>query len=124
MSARTKPTTVAEYIDAAPEAAQKKLTEMRECLRKSAPGAEESLKWGVPAFAYKRILFTFAARKDHIGFYPTPSAVEAFSEELADFKTGKSSIQFPLEKPLPLPLIRKIAAFRVRDVNENDAKWM
>jgi len=124
MPAPRKAKTVAEYIDAAPKAAQKKLIEMRACLGEIAPGAEESLKWGVPAFSYKRILFTFAARKDHIGFYPTPSAVEAFSGELAAFKTGNSSIQFPLEKPLPLPLIRKIAGFRVREANEKDAKWM
>src|ERR1041385_9294 len=124
MAARKKPETVDEYIAAAPKAAQKKLLEMRGCLREIAPGAKEALKWGVPAFSYKRILFTFAARKDHVGFYPTPSAVEAFSRDLGDFKTGKSSIQFPLEKALPLPLIRKIAAFRVREVNENDAKWM
>ena len=124
MRAPTIPKTIAEYIDAAPKAARKKLLEMRACLREIAPGAEESLKWGVPAFSYKRILFTFAARKDHIGFYPTPSAVETFSGALVGFKTGTSSIQFPLEKPLPLPVIRKIAAFRVREVNEKDAKWM
>ncbi|MCF7766025.1 MAG: DUF1801 domain-containing protein [Verrucomicrobia bacterium] len=124
MPAPIKAKTIAEYIDAAPKLAQEKLIEMRACLREIAPGAEESLKWGVPAFSYKRILFTFAARKDHIGFYPTPSAVETFSRELAAFKTGTSSIQFPLEKPLPLPLIRKIAAFRVRELNEKDAKWM
>ena len=124
MPAPIKAKTIAEYIDAAPKLAQEKLIEMRACLREIAPGAEESLKWGVPAFSYKRILFTFAARKDHIGFYPTPSAVETFSRELAAFKTGTSSIQFPLEKPLPLPLILKIAAFRVRELNEKDAKWM
>ena len=124
MPAPIKAKTIAEYIDAAPKLAQEKLIEMRACLREIAPGAEESLKWGVPAFSYKRILFTFAARKDHIGFYPTPSAVETFSRELAAFKTGTSSIQFPLEKPLPLPLIRKIAAFSVRELNEKDAKWM
>ena len=124
MPAPIKAKTIAEYIDAAPKLAQEKLIEMRACLREIAPGAEESLKLGVPAFSYKRILFTFAARKDHIGFYPTPSAVETFSRELAAFKTGTSSIQFPLEKPLPLPLIRKIAAFRVRELNEKDAKWM
>ena len=58
------------------------------------------------------------------GFYPTPSVVETFSKALVGFKTGKSSIQFPLDKPLPLALIRKLAAFRVREVNEKDAKWM
>ncbi len=89
MPARTKPKTIAEYIDAAPKAGRTKLIEMRACLREVVSGAEEHLKWGVPAFSCKRILFTFAARKDHIGFYPTPSAVETFSRELAGFKTGK-----------------------------------
>ena len=65
----------------------------------------------------------FAAFKNHIGFYPTPSAVKAFEKDLSKFVTGKGSIQFPLEKPLPLPLIRKITAFRVRESIEKDGKW-
>src|SRR6266849_1681804 len=87
------------------------------------PGARESLKWGMPAFSYRRILVTFAAFKHHIGFYPTPSAVRAFANDLSKFATTKGSIQFPLEKPLPLPLIRKITAFRVRESIEEDRKW-
>jgi uncharacterized protein YdhG (YjbR/CyaY superfamily) len=89
----------------------------------AAPGAKESLKWGMSAFSYRRILVTFAAFKHHIGFYPTPSAVKAFTKDLSNFKTAKGSIQFPLEKPLPLPLIRKITAFRVRESVEEDKKW-
>ena len=77
----------------------------------------------MPAFSYKRILVTFAAHKNHIGFYPTPSAVKAFSKELAKFNTARGSIQFLLEKPLPLPLIRRITAFRVRESIEQDQKW-
>jgi uncharacterized protein YdhG (YjbR/CyaY superfamily) len=77
----------------------------------------------MPAFSYERILVTFAAHKNHIGFYPTPSAVKAFAKELSKFATARGSIQFPLEKPLPLPLIRKITAFRVRESNEKDGKW-
>ena len=96
---------------------------MRVCIRKSAPGAKESLKWGMPAFSYKRILVTFAAHQNHIGFYPTPSAVSAFAKDLAKFATAKGSIQFPLEKPLPLPLIREITAFRVRESLNQDKKW-
>ncbi len=68
-------------------------------------------------------MVTFAAFKYHIGFYPTPSAVKAFAKNLSIFKTAGGSIQFPLEKPLPLPLIRKIIAFRVRESNEEDRKW-
>jgi len=96
---------------------------MRACIRTSAPGAKESLKWGMPAFSYRRILVMFAAFKHHIGFYPTPFAVRAFAKDLSRFATARGSIQFPLEKPLPLPLIRKITAFRVRESIENDRKW-
>src|SRR5260370_35151473 len=77
----------------------------------------------MPAFSYRRILVTFAAFQHHIGFYPTPSAVRAFANDLSKFATAKGSIQFPLEKPLPLPLIRKITAFRVRESIEADRKW-
>lgn len=113
MPKKTRPKDIPEYIDTAPKEAQKKLREMHACIRKSAPGAQESLKWGMPAFSYRRILVTFAAPKSHIGFYPTPSAVSAFAKELSKFVTAKGSIQFPLDKPLPLTLIGKITAFRV-----------
>ena len=96
---------------------------MRACIRKAAPGATESLKWGMPAFSGRRILVMFAAFKHHIGFYPTPSAVKAFAKDLSKFKTAKGSIQFPLERPLPLALIRRITAFRVGESNEEDRKW-
>jgi len=120
---KARPKSITEYIHAAPKEAQKKLREMRACIRKSAPGARESLKWGMPAFSYGRILVTFAAHKHHIGFYPTPLGVKAFANDLSKFATARGSIQFPLEKPLPLPLIRKITAFRVRESTEKDRKW-
>ena len=122
-STKARPKSITEYINAAPKEAQKKLREMRACIREAAPGAKESLKWGMPAFSYRRILVTFAAFKHHIGFYPTPSAVKAFAKDLSKFVTAKGSIRFPLEKPLPLPLIRKITAFRVRESIEEDVKW-
>ncbi len=120
---KARPKSITEYIHGAPKEAQKKLREMRACIRRSAPGAKESLKWGMPAFSYRRILVTFAACQHHIGFYPTPSAVRAFANDLSKFATAKGSIQFPLEKSLPLPLIRKITAFRVRESIERDRKW-
>jgi uncharacterized protein YdhG (YjbR/CyaY superfamily) len=122
-SKKPRPRSVAEYIDAAPTEARKKLREMRACIRASAPNAKESLKWGMPAFSYRRILVTFAAFKHHLGFYPTPSAVSAFAKDLKKFATAKGSIQFPLDKPLPLSLIRKITTFRVRESIEEDKKW-
>jgi uncharacterized protein YdhG (YjbR/CyaY superfamily) len=120
---KPRPQTITAYINAAPKDARKKLREMRAAIRASAPGAKESLKWGMPAFSYHRILVTFAVFEHHIGFYPTSSAVKAFARELSDFATASSSIQFPLDKPLPLPLIRKITEFRVRESMEEDAKW-
>ena len=120
---KARPKTIDEYIEAAPKDAQMKLREMLACIRAAAPGAKESLKWGMPAFSYKRILVTFAAFKNHIGFYPTPSAVKAFAKDLSIFVTASASVQFPLEKPLPLPLIQKITAFRVRESLDQDKKW-
>jgi len=120
---KPRPESVNEYINFAPKEAQKKLLEMRACILEAAPGAEESLKWGKPAFSYGRILVMFAAFKHHIGFYPTPSAVKAFAKDLSEFKTASASIQFPLDKPLPLTLIRRITAYRVRESIEEDGKW-
>ena len=120
---KARPESITEYINAAPKEAREKLREMRACIRAAAPDAKESLKWGMPAFSYKRILVTFAGFKNHVGFYPTPSAVEAFAKELAKYVTAKGSIQFPLEKPLPLPLIRRITKFRMRESMEEDKKW-
>jgi uncharacterized protein YdhG (YjbR/CyaY superfamily) len=122
--ARTKATTVTEYINAAPKEAQKKLREIRAILKEVAPKATETLKWGSPVFEEKRILFSYSAFKSHLNFMPTHSSIEPFKKELAAFKTGKDTIQFPYDKPLPRTLIRKIAAFRAKDVRENDARWM
>jgi len=121
---KTKPTTVDEYINAAPEEAKEKLREIRTILKKVAPNATETLKWGSPVFEEKRILFAYTAFKSHLNFMPTHSSMIPFKDELAEYTTGKDTIQFPYNKPLPKALIRKIAAFRARDVRENDARWM
>ena len=118
-----KPRTIDEYISCAAEEAQEKLCQMLECIRTAAPGATEGIKWGMPAFSYQRILVTFAVYKHHIGFYPTPSVVKAFAKSLAKYNTSDASIQFPLDKPLPLALIKKITAFRVKESVEQDGKW-
>lgn len=120
---KTKPTTVIEYIKAAPKEAQKKLREIRAVLKSVAPNAKETLKWGSPAFEEKRILFAFTAFKSHINFMPTQSAMKPFKKELAEYITGKDTIQFPYNKPLPKALIRKIGAFRAKQVREEDARW-
>jgi uncharacterized protein YdhG (YjbR/CyaY superfamily) len=119
-----RPQTVAEYIRAEPKVAQKRLREMRACLRKAAPGAVESLKWNMPALSYQRILFMYAAFKNHLSLFPTAKAIRAFKARLSKYKTSAGTIQFPLDKPLPLALIRQIARFRVQESKERDAKWM
>jgi uncharacterized protein YdhG (YjbR/CyaY superfamily) len=122
--AKPKPTTVTEYIAAAPREGQQKLREIRAILRQVAPNATETLKWGSPVFEEGRILFAFAAFKSHLNFVPTPSSMKPFRKELAKYTTGKGSIQLPYDQPLPKTLIRKIAAFRVKELNERDAQWM
>jgi uncharacterized protein YdhG (YjbR/CyaY superfamily) len=119
-----KPTNITEYIADSSKETRAKLRQMRKSIRAAAPGSKEDLKWGMPSFSYKRILVMFAAFKNHIGFFPTPSAMKAFSKELSKYKTGKGSIQFPLDKPLPLALIRKITKFRVKESLEKDKRWM
>ena len=121
---KTNPSTVDEYIAAAPQDAQEKLREIRAILKKVAPRAAERLKWGSPVFEEGRILFSYSAHKSHLNFSPTGPAMEPFSAELAKFKTGKDTIQFPYDKPLPRGLIRRIAVYRAKQVRESDARWM
>ena len=118
-----RPETITAYINTAPKESRQKLREMRGCIRKLAPGATETLKYGMPAFCYQRILVIFGAFKHHIGFYPTGAAMKPFAKDLAKFVTARGSIQFPLTRPLPLPLIRKIVALRVRHSMEQDGPW-
>src|SRR5687768_17152283 len=110
MATIKKPTTVEEYINAAPKEAQEKLRELRAILKKVAPNATETLKWGSPVFEEKRILFAYTAFKSHLNFMPTQLSLTPFKEALTEYTTGKDTIQFPYNKPLPKALIRKIAA--------------
>jgi uncharacterized protein YdhG (YjbR/CyaY superfamily) len=120
----SKPTTIAEYIDAAPPQAREKLRQLYALLKEVAPDAREAIKWGSPVFEENRILFSFAAFKAHLNFMPTGSAMAPFKDELSGHKTGTGTIQIPYDKPMPEPLIRKIAEYRAKDVRENDARWM
>ena len=120
---KIKPASIHEYIEAAPIEVQEKLIQMHNSICKAAPEADESIKWGMPAYSYQKILVTFAVFRHHIGFYPMQSALEAFSKDLSKFKTAKGSIQFPLDKPLPLSLISKIVKFRVQKSREGTIKW-
>jgi uncharacterized protein YdhG (YjbR/CyaY superfamily) len=118
-----KPATVAQYIAAAPKESRARLRELRALVAAVAPGATQSLKWGMPAFSYQRILVTFAAFKHHIGLFPTPAAVREFKADLAGYHALRATIRFPLDQPLPKTLIRRIVAFRVRQERSKDAKW-
>jgi len=118
-----KPKNIEEYIYSAPSEVQEKLWELHERIRSAAPGATEALKWRMPAYSYQKILVTFAVFKKHIGFYPMPSAIKAFEKELTKYKTAEGSVQFPLDKSLPLPLIKKIVKFRVKESKDGINKW-
>ena len=104
-----------EYIATFPEEIQKILEELRTTIKAAAPDAEEKISYQMPTFALKGNLVHFAAHKNHIGFYPTPSGIEAFEQELSVYEGAKGSVKFPIEKPLPLGLISKIVAFRVAE---------
>lgn len=123
-SSRTKATTAQQYIALAPKHAQKKLREMRDLLKKAAPGATEGLKWGAPTFSYKRILFAYAAFKDHVSLMPTPPVINALKRDLTKYKTTAATIQFPYDKPLPKSLITKVARLRVKASKLKDVRWM
>lgn len=122
--AKKKTTTVSEYINAAPKEARAKLREIRSILKKVAPKAKEGLKWGYPVFEDQRILFSYGAFKTHLNFMPTGPAMKPFKKELEKFTTGKDTIQFSYDRPLPKALIRKIARHRLKEVKLQDAKWM
>jgi uncharacterized protein YdhG (YjbR/CyaY superfamily) len=119
----TKAKTIAGYIKLRPPESQKKLREMLKLVKSATPKADEGIKWSMPALSYKRILVMFAGFKHHIGFYPTVAAMKPYLKDLEKFKTGKGSIQFPLNKPLPKALIKKITATRVKQAIEQDGKW-
>lgn len=120
---KAKPTTIEEYIESCPAEHQPRLYQIHELIRKAAPGASESLKWSMPAYSYHRILVTYKAFKNHIGFYPMPSAIKAFAKELKNFKTATGSIQLPHDKPLPVALLKKIVTFRVKEDKAGTIRW-
>jgi uncharacterized protein YdhG (YjbR/CyaY superfamily) len=101
------------YIAEFPKDTQKILKELRATIKKAAPKAEEAIKYAIPTFVLNGNLVHFAAYKSHIGFYPAPMGIEAFKEETAPYEAGKGTLQFPLDKPIPLNLITKIVKFRV-----------
>ena len=109
------PKTIDDYISLFPTEVQTRLQQMRATIRKTAPTAEETISYGIPSFALEGSLVWFAAFKHHIGFYPRPSGIRAFQKELAPYKQARGSVQFPLDKPLPLGLVSRIVKFRVKE---------
>lgn len=123
MSAGTRQfQTIDEYISAFPEDVQRKLNDIRQIVREAAPEAKETISYQMPTFTLNGNLVHFAAFKNHIGFYPTPNGIEAFQEELSAYKGAKGSVQFPIDQPLPLALIRRIVEYRVNENSQRKAK--
>jgi len=109
-----------EYIAACPSDIQALLSDMRKAIRETAPAVREKISYQMPTFDYFGNLVHFAAYEKHIGFYPAPSAIEKFSQELAPYKTSKGAVQFPLSQPIPIDLIKEIVKFRVSENSQKE----
>ena len=112
---QTVPKDIDEYIAGLPNDVQEILEKIRMTIRKAAPDAEETIKYQIPTFTLNGNLVHFAAFKKHIGFYPTPTGIETFKDELSVYEGAKGSVRFPLDKPVPFDLISKIVKFRVKE---------
>ncbi len=112
---KTSPNDVDEYIAGFPEDVREILEKIRATIREAAPEAGETIRYQIPTFTLQGNLVHFAAFKKHIGFYPIPTGIEAFKEELSAYEGGKGSVQFPLDKPIPFDLISRIVRFRVTE---------
>ena len=111
----TKPKNIDEYIAGFPKEVQVILEKLRVTIRKASPEAEETISYRMPAFKYHGMLAYFAAFKDHIGFYPAPTGIRQFEKETAAYQSGKGTLRFPLDKPIPLDLVTKIVKFRSKE---------
>jgi uncharacterized protein YdhG (YjbR/CyaY superfamily) len=123
MAMKSTVKSIDEYIAGFPPETREVLEEMRALIKATAPDATETISYAMPTFDLNgKHLVHFAGYDKHIGFYPVPSGIEAFKEELKPYKQGKGSVQFPLGQPLPTDLIRRIVAFRVEESNRNAKK--
>ena len=109
------PKNIDEYIAGFPENIQEILENIRATIKRAVPDAAEAISYQMPTFTLKGNLVHFAAFKNHIGFYPTPTGTEKFHKELSVYKGAKGSVRFPLDKPIPYALISKIVKFRVKE---------
>jgi uncharacterized protein YdhG (YjbR/CyaY superfamily) len=110
-----QPKSIDDYIAAFPTEVQARLQKLRATIKKAAPGAEETVSYQIPTFRLKGNLVHFAAFKEHIGFFPTSTGISEFQKELAIYRSGKGSVQFPLHKPIPFGLIGRIVKFRAKE---------
>ena len=124
MPGRSTATTIDEYIAEFPPDTQARLKQVRELVRETAPeDAVETISYAIPTFDLRgKHLVHFAGYDRHVGFYPAPTGMEAFKKDFEGYKTGKGSVQFPLDQPLPTELIRRIVEFRVGEVLRKTAK--
>lgn len=111
----TKFSSVEEYFASHPADVQAILQEMRDIIRQAAPKAQEVISYNMPAFKVHSVLVYYAAAKEHLGFYPTAAPIRVFADELAKYKTSKGAIQFPLDKPIPKTLVKKIVKYRLEE---------
>lgn len=109
----TKFSSVEEYFASQPTEVQAMLQEMRNTIRQAAPKAQEVISYNMPAFKMHSVLVYYAAAKEHLGFYPTAAPISVFADELAKYKTSKGAVRFPLDKPVPKGLIKKIVKYRL-----------
>lgn len=117
MAERSSARSIDEYIAQAPAETRPLLEQLRSIIRASAPGATETISYAIPTFDLAgKHLVHFAAFKGHVGLYPTPSGMVAFADELAAYRSGKGTARFPLDRPLPADLVRRIVEFRVIEV--------
>ena len=123
-TSRSQFKTIEEYIAEFPKNVRDVLEELRRVIRESAPKAEETISYGIPTFKLNGNLVHFAAYKNHVGFYPTLSGIKAFRKELSPFKTSTGTVQFPLYKPIPFDLVRKIVKFRVKETEAEKEKFL
>ena len=112
---RKLPKDIDDYLTGYPKDVQRLLMQMRSTIKKAAPQATEKISYGIPTFTLEGNLVHFAAFKNHIGFYPTASAIAAFSKELSSYKCSKGTVQFSLDEPLPLTLVSRMVKFRVKE---------
>lgn len=115
--------TIDEYIATFPKNVQDILQELRKVIKEAAPEAKEAISYGMPTFKLNGNLVHFAAYKNHIGFYPAPSGIDSFKEKLAKYRTGKGTLQFPIDEPIPFELVKEVVRVRVKENLSKKSKY-